>query len=678
MDNQERLRQQLNRIQLELNDLGGQLGGNQIQPPTISSPLGSLHPLPLATSPSAVNQIRNGEGSHSNNTWYEAVAAPTADKGKECALWFSNDAPTPGQVLGFTTGITSSANETLKSFQSDGGVHSTYDPAYSDWDRDKGVMRLTGTKSLDQPLSDNRVVTPNRPVQYIGALIARLNDTIVFPPDCHVYGGIQDNTTGDWISGTAFALTGAIRGTPATTTERRYKVLAFTDRGFTYLSTEVTLVGAPSDAAFATSDVLLSWEVVPGILRYSVYRHDITAAKYRLLRTDVIGGSYVDNGALVDDDVGGYPSSTDTILKAYTATREGDLDNIPVDGLPWAPLFLSPAIPSDYDQSTTTAEQVVRLGLTKALDRQMIDAASTATSTTIQSATGNFTALDTGRIATLYAADGVTVKHGPEAITFVDATHVTFATAVATTNADAVLYIEEGGDHGLLIDAIHMSYVPGAAFALSPEDDRLTKGGQNPIAAPSGSSQGGAGGGGGIEPGDGGIGCIALDCPVGVMVGHKLETLTWRAIHIGEFLFSGDLRPNQVLRKPKAHTDRLQLVRVRASWLYDIEISCSPKHSIITERLDARGRAAGALRPGNHVLCSVGDKVLRLPIRETVDTGRSAEVGTFVLHAGHLYSAGSVYYRTWLRRLIARIFRIRPIVGVLSHNRKVDDSSGIQ
>lgn len=678
MNKQEQLRADVSRLQLQLNDIGAQLGANQTQPPTISSPDKSFQPIPVTTSPSAVNQIRNGEASHSNNTWYEAVAAPTADKGKECGIWFSNDAPVAGQVLDFTTGITNPTNKTLKAFVNDGGVHSTYNAAYCDWDRARGIIRLTGDKSLDQPLSSNRVVTPNRPVQYVGALIALLNSTIVIPSDCHVYAGIWDNTNSaprpDWLQGSAFALSGSVRGTPAATTERRYKVLAFTDRGFTYLSTEVTLGSAPSDAAFATSDVFLSWRVVPGILRYAVYRQDITAAKYRLLRTDIIGGSYVDNGSLVDDDVGGYPSATDTLLKAYTATRDGDLGNVPVDGSPWAVLSLNPAIPRDYDQGTTTAEQVLRLGLTKALDRRMIDAVSVAASTTVQSATGNFTALDTGRLATLYAADGVTVKHGPEAITFVDATHVTFATAVATSNTGAVLYIVGGGDHGLLIDALHMSYVPGAAFAANPEDDRLTKGGQNPIAAPSSSSQGGAGGGGDIDPGGGGIGCVTLDCPIGVMVGHRLESLSWRAILTGEFLFSGDLRPNQVFRKPTARTESLQLVRIRASWLYDIELPCSPKHRVITEPLDSRGRAVEDLRPGDRILSNIDSVVERRSIRKIVNTGQEANVGTFVLGSGHVYSAGRVHYRSWFHLWIARLLRIHPVVGVLSHNEKPIES----
>src|SRR6185503_11468227 len=114
-------------------------------------------------------------------TWFDAVASPTADEGKECAYWFSNDAPVVGQVLSFINALTSSVNKTLKAYINDGGVHSTYDPAYCDWDRALGQMRLQGTKSLDAPLPNNRVAVPNRAALYVGAVIALRNEQIRVP-----------------------------------------------------------------------------------------------------------------------------------------------------------------------------------------------------------------------------------------------------------------------------------------------------------------------------------------------------------------------------------------------------------------------------------------------------------------------------------------------------------------
>lgn len=645
-----------------------------IQPPVLGSPFPSLQPIPIPTPPSAVNQARNGECGHSVDTWFNPPpGSPTADVGKECAHWFSNDVPVAAQVLSFTDARTSSSNKTLKAYGNFGGIHSTYNAAYCDWDRETGEARFQGDKSLDAPFPSNRLVANNRAVEYLGALIAKRDSTIVIQSDNRVYAGVWNNDAiaADWIRGTPFAVTGSVRGTPVSTTELRYKVYAFTDKGFQYLSAELTIPAAPTTAGFATADVSLNWKAIPGILRYAVYRHDVVAGLFRLLRESLVHNTYIDNGSIVKT-VAGYPTATDTTPRAYTATSDGALDNVPADGGPWAPLFLNIPIPSDYDMGAQTGEQVLRLGMEKALDRAMVDAISTATSPTIESATGAFSAVDTGRIATLLDASGA-ILHGPEAITFVDATHVTFATNVATSNTDAVLYIEEGGDHGLLIDAIHVSYVSGAAFAPYPDDlNRLQNGGQNPIAAPNHSSQGGSGGGGFPDPGGGGIGCIALDCPVTLWTGR--ETLTWQALGSGDMLLSGNLRPNQVVRKMKTMTRDLQLVRVKASWLYDIEIPCSPGHPLITNNLDTKGHAVETLSEGEYVLSAVNGHVKQRAIRAIISTGQECEVGTFALAFDHVYGAGRVHYRTWAHKLIARILKAcgwrEPVVSVLAHNSK--------
>lgn len=678
MNDFEQLRQKVNRMQLEMQDLGGRIGA--IQPPFIGSPLTGFVPPVGTTSPSAVNQVRNGEYGHSVDTWFDATPSPTLDEGKECAHWFSNDVPVAGQVLSFVNALTSSANKTLKAYGDFGGVHSTYDPAYCDWDRNTGQARLHGLKSLDAPFPTNRVVVPNRSVIYVGALIALRNEQIRVPSDCRIYAGIWDNTVSaprpDWVAGAAFAITGSVRGTPATTTERRYKVFASTDRGYTYLSSELTIAAAPSDAGFATADVFLTWKSIPGILEYHIYRHDITAAKYRKLVEIASGANnYVDNGAILpgQNDVGGYPAATSTTPLAYVATLENELSGLPIDELEsWATLFLNIPIPSDYDVGTTTAEQVLRLGLTKALDREVLDAVVNNGSTNLDSATAIFTALDTGR--TVVITKGANTH--TTTITFVDVDSVTLAVAWPHANAvGATLYIIGGGDHGILLDAIHVSYVSGAAFAPNGDDlNRLTNGGQNPIAAPNHSSQGGSGGDGGSEPGDGGIGrfegCIAVDCPVNVWVGNSLESIAWKAITFGEALFSGDLRPNHVLRKPPARTLSLQLVRVRATWLYDIEIPCSPGHPLITSMFDRKGRAVETQKAGDPVMISIDGKVARKRIREIVDTGEAADVGTFTLAPGHVYAAGRIHYRSFIHRLLAGILRLNPVVGVLSHNVK--------
>src|SRR5688500_10104611 len=84
-------------------------------------------PAPSA-GPPAAHQRRNGDASHSVNTWFEAVAAPGTDKVLECAWWFVHDVPAAGQALTFVDARTNSVNSTLKAVG-----HSQYNAQYPDW-----------------------------------------------------------------------------------------------------------------------------------------------------------------------------------------------------------------------------------------------------------------------------------------------------------------------------------------------------------------------------------------------------------------------------------------------------------------------------------------------------------------------------------------------------------------
>jgi hypothetical protein len=302
----------------------------------------------------------------------------------------------------------------------------------------------------------------------------------------------------------------------------------------------------------------------------------------------------------------------------------------------------------------------------------MIDAKMNNASTNLFSDSAIFTALDVGR--TITVTDGVnTLSTTISAL--VDEENVTLGAPWGFASVvDATAYITAGGDHGILIDAVHLSYLSGAAFAPNADDiNRPVNNGQNPITSPTGSSQGGAGGGGATGGGEGGItefGCVTLDCPINVLIGNDLENLIWKAVQVGEVLFSGDLRPNRVLRKPQSRTVNLHLVRIRLNWLYDIEVPCSPRHPLITNYLDSQGRAVENLRPGDSVLVSINGHVQRKKIREIIATGTAADVGTVALFPGHLYSAGRVHFRSLASRLISRFFK-PPVVGALAHNAKV-------
>ena len=666
MDNFERLQQDVNELTRRVNAGLGNSERSTLNAPTQNQ----YDPQPVAVAPakpSQDQQDRNGDESYSVNGYLDTVAAPGTDKVKESAWWYSNDSVVAGQALSQTNAETSSINQTLKQ-----STHSHYDPAYCDWDSSGGFARMTGVKSLDAPFPASPVY-PGR-TEYLGAIIARRDATIVIPNDCHLGAYLYQTVGGseDIIKASAStAPTATVRGTPAVTTDRKYKIFTRTDKGLTFLSAERDVPAAPSDADFATCDVYLTWEAYPGAIEYHIYRHDITAAKYRELLVISSGATaYADNNSQINSDTGGYPAATYDRAICYTATSDGDLSNLPINGvaLKWADVFLNILVPGAV-ATLGAGFQWLRLQLDKAMDRQMVDVASTAGSKRVSSATGAFAARDTGRTATLFAADGVTVLHGPEAITFVDATHVDFASNVATNNANVILYIVGGGDHGLLVDMIHIGYIERAKFAHYADDTNRTL---PPQAAPNSSSQGGVGDGGGSgDPGDGGIGgCVALDAPVTMLLGNGYLALPAKEVRRGWMLKSGNLQPNMVLDRVLSDCDNLWIVRTGNG----LELPCSPRQVVFSSFQDQRGSPLNRLQVGDLLLtCRDGNDEVS-PISEIIQTGMKATVVTYALTPGHKYLAGYVRRPCWHRfaRWLLRRKDRKPN-GLYSHNRKLEE-----
>lgn len=614
---------------------------------TLGSTVADFQPVAAeAPKPAADQQLKNGDLSHSTGSFWEAVVAVN-DEFRECFAWFSHDAPVAGQSLDVTTDArSSSVNKTLKN-----SAHSTYDPAYCDWDSTNGVARLTGTKSLDALLSGSPVF-PGRP-EYFACRIARRNATIIIQDANRIAAMLYNNTLAseDFMqSGNAFHLSGVVRdGIPPTVTQRKYKVLALTDRGYSFLSDELDLPDAPSDAAFGTYDVYLTWPKIDGVLSYQVYRHDIVAAKFRLLKTITSGSNtYGDNNRIDDDDVGAYPAATNDRVICYVATRTGELSNVAIDGVSaeWNDLFLNIPVPAPL-LSAASGKQVFRLAMTQPMDRQMTDVISTAASPIVQSASAQFSALDTGRSATLRDADG-NILHGPDSLTFIDATHASFSTNVATNNTGATLYIVEGGDHGLLIDLLHLSYIEKAKYSSWPEDRNRTL---SPTATPNTSGQGGIGTGGDSgDPGDGGIGgCIPLDCPAWIYKGDRARSVPFSALRRGIAMVSGNVRPNFTRDLLPAETDNLHIVEFENG----IWLPCSHGQRFFTSQMDRRGTAAHHLQVGDFALTMIDGRVEQSRIIEVRATGQFAKVGTPVLTPGHSYVAGyrrlRFFQRLWRR-----------------------------
>lgn len=661
---------------IKVNQLASRVSSSLLPPniTPLSPPSTNFFPPPVTNSPSAVNQLRNGEYAHSVNTWFEAVADPISDQSYECAEWFSNDEPANGQLLSEANSITDPGidNSTLKAVG-----HPFYDPAYSDWDRSNGWARFQGSTSVDAPMPTN---TKPGLTQYLGALLALNNEnyptvTYIMPDDTLIYAGLWDDTAGqlDWLPGVFDFTFSAIQGTSAGTTERRYKIFARTDRGYTFLSDELVVANAPDDASFTTSSVYMTWRTVPGILEYDVYRHDTgTSGEYQLLNSIGNGSTaYSDDGHILKADVGSYPTPTNTAPIAYVATYPGDLDFVPINGTgDWIQLWLNIAIPTTYDMSNTTAAQWMRLYLSNAMDRSVSDVVTTNGDATVTSAIGSFTSADAGRDATLTDADGNVLD--TSIATYTSANSVELTDVWPYPNATAVtIYIVEGGDHGLLIDLCHTSFVGRGAFAPNPDD--LNRALQ-PQSAPNGSSQGGPGGGGGVDPGGGGVGgCCEISTPVMTMIGERLASVPLMRLLQGDGLFSGNVRTNRVQVVQTLWTQQVLRVRTENA----IEVLCSLRHPMIRSRMDVRGLGAQKFRVGDSVLTSINGRVEQSRIASITEIEGRFQIGTPMLDGNHLYFAGKVYPKNLyirLRQLVLKFIGKNDVVGIAAHNAKPIDS----
>jgi len=646
-------------MQLRINELYGSIAS--LQQSGGSSPV--LTPPNPTPQIQASNQIRNGDMSHSNGTWNE-VTTTNADSDKECAWWYSHDAPTAGQHLDSKTNYSNNGvdNKTLKYTG-----HAFYSSAKNDWDRPNGWARLVSTKSLDALLPQN-YLGPDKTV-YIKFIMARARAAVKIPQACRVYAGIWDNTAGseDWLSAsTAYTLSGSVIGTPASTTERRYKVYARTDRGYDALSTELTLAAAPADGSYVPNQVYvtLSWTPIQGVLSYDVYRHDITAGDYKLLKQVSSGAlTYDDQNTYEASGLSGYPTPVTDRAKAYYATNQGVLTALAVNGVDgrWDSISLPVHVPSNYNVGATTDRQWLRVGLTVAPDLEVMDAVTNST-TTVTSATAAFTADMNG--LTAHVSDATHEYQGT--ITYVNATTITLSGGGPTwTGTGNRLFIEGGALHEVFIDLVHASFGIGAIFALHPDDRNRP---QQPISTPNGSSQGG------VDPPDtGGHGnCVRENQMICLWRGNDFVQRPFRDIHINDLLGFGH---NKTFVQKKTKATVSELLRLRTANGFELE--CTPKHRLITSSFDSRGKEAERFQKGDEVLtlrngvCEVS-KIVRI---ESIEG--TFEVGTFHLQTYHLFIAGA-FVGNWKSRImnkLKRFFGIKvndTIGGICQHNVKVE------
>lgn len=570
------------------------------------------------------------------------------------------------QFLPSTDSRTSAVNNELKTYQ-----HSTYNPRYSRWDSVNGWAALTGTTTIDQYMPSN-LIDATTPLARVSLVAARINEFIEMPVACLMFAGIWDNTSGQrkFLTGDV-GFTATLEGTPGTVT-RKYKILLTSDRGFTILSSEVTIVNAPSDAQFsATRNIAMSWLQQAGQLQVEIYEYlpnggdGVSAPQYRLLTQISSATSYIHEGAYLRV-VSGYPASTQAARTATFFSSTGDMRLLAINAVSstWSTVNFPIGVPNNYNKANTTNREWTRIGLTVA-PNLFISGVTTNGTTTITIPTGavNSAVVASGGYGTgsgsLYAGLTVQVYDSGDAllatttITSVTSNTVLVLAASVATGTDRKIRIVGGGFHGVVIDKIHLGYQQNTSYVPNAFDIRTL----NPVAAPVNSDQGGVGDGG---DGGGIWNCVARTTPIKQLDGTWVEIQDTKA---GEY-WASKSGSNMVLAL-RTGTDNIRRVRSGNG----IELYCTDTESFIVNENDVKGVPLCILRKGDAILTEVDGKIELSYIAEISAYSGQDTVYTPVLSQSHIFLAGKlklVWWKAWFYQLIGK----RLQGGIFLHNSK--------
>lgn len=409
------------------------------------------------------------------------------------------------QKLISTDARTSATNNELKNTS-----HSTYNPRYSRWDSINGQADLTGTTSIDALMPTN-VVDSTTSLARISFIAAKLNSYIEIPSAALMAAGIWDNTSGQrcFLTGDIGFTAGVVGSTG--TTQRRFRALLSSDRGYQLLSPEITLYNTLADGLLDSLNYIgMSWERQSGQLQVEIYEHYDPGGpgdSYRLVTTVSSATSFIyEGGYLVT--VPGYPTPTGTSRTATFTTQTGDMSPLAINGTPWNTVNFPCNVPNDYNKGNTTNRQWVRIWMTVAANLFITDVTTDGTTTiTIPDGAVDSASYGTGGTS-LYAGLAVDVYDENDlgiistTITSVTSdTQIVLADAIAT-GTNRQIRIIAGGFHGILLDKIHLGFQENTSYVPNANDNRVLQ----PVAAPASSTQGGVGGGGtggGIHGGGG-------------------------------------------------------------------------------------------------------------------------------------------------------------------------------
>lgn len=319
--------------------------------------------LPKAGAPGIHNYIRNGDFSHSFDSYYN-LPSVADDTRFECWNVYTHDAPSVGQQLKedsvYSGVVVANSTALPDTGRSD---TPTVDPW---WSRTPGYAMCGSTRTIDFVLPGN-IAYPGRVFSFM--LIAAKRSANVSVPG-RFFAGIWDNTAGqrDFLNGNGFAISAEVVGLPATTVSREYLIVLTSDSGKTVKSSTVTVANAPADAAFVSGQVYvrLTWPRFAGYIQVDIYRK--TAGVYVLLARQSTVVQYFDQGD-IQQSVGNYPDTSDTQQKAIVYSPAGAFDSFPVDGVDpaWKQYLITIQTPPTYVQLNTTDKQWLRIGLDEAL-----------------------------------------------------------------------------------------------------------------------------------------------------------------------------------------------------------------------------------------------------------------------------------------------------------------------
>lgn len=568
------------------------------------------------------------------------------------------------QILIATTSYVSATNNELKTI-----AHSTFNPNFSKWDSPNGQGDMTTTTSIDTPLPSNMIdATVN--LARVSLVAARLNLYIEIPVADVFTAGIWDNTAGQrkFITGD-IGFSASLVGATGTT-ERRFRAYYQSDRGFTLLSNEVTILnGVPDGSMDDLNYIQMSWLQQAGQLQVSIYEHYDPAGvnQYRLVATVSSATSFIYEGNYLSV-VAGYPAATDTARTATFSTQVADMSDLAINAVvpQWDTVNFPILVPNNYNKANTTNRQWLRLWHSIAANIFIPSAVTTngTTSITIPSGIINTAAFASGGygsgtsslyanlLVDIYDEDDVLLANGLTLVSATSDTAIVVSHSIVA-GVNRKLRIVGGGFHGILIDKVHLGFQQNTSYAPNANDVRTLQ----PLSSPTNSDQGGVGIGG---SGGGIVTCIAQGQLVkrgdGQWIPVERQGIWWA---------SGQPKPNMLL-KLKQGFEQVRRVRSRLG----VEVICTDTESFMIDNTDYRGTALHSLRVGDTIFVEIDDRIVKDSIESISAYLGQATVYTPTLSDSHLFIAGKLELKWW-QNVWNRVFLGREVKGgFVLHNQK--------